>query len=67
MMLEEYLSKVLARKLAAQSQLPDYTRTHAQVEAYKRGYAQAMDEVMKAITAFKRLEEEHEPNQITLL
>lgn len=67
MTLEEYLTKVLARKRAELAQLPDYTRRHAQVEAYKRGYAQALDDVTKALAAFKRREAEHEPNQITLL
>lgn len=65
MTLEEYLKKVLARKRAEKVNLPDYTRTHAQIEAYKRGYVQAIEDVLGLINGFSDLEKEEK--QIVLL
>lgn len=67
MTLAEYLQPTLARKRAEKVNLPDYTHTHAQTEAYKRGYIQAIDEVLSLIKGFSALEAEKEEEQISLL
>lgn len=61
--LESYLTQVLTRK---RSQMSDKAREHAQIRAYRRGYAQAIDEITQAIREFRRLEKEWEEKQINL-